>query len=91
LAVCYKSIFAEIHPCLGLSDLPVGRQAVGREIIKMDKFFTLIMYMLWMATLVGLVIITFTNFQYIDLNVIVCVLTIFTGINTIITIKRGSA
>jgi len=56
----------------------------------MDKFFTIIMYVLWMATLFGLVIITFTNFQYIDLNVIVCVLTIFTGINTIITIKRGS-
>jgi hypothetical protein len=74
-------------PCRQVGD----RQVLGREIIKMDKFFAFIMYVLWMATLVGLVIITFTNFQYIDLNVIVCVLTIFTGINTIITIKRGSS
>jgi len=73
-----------------LTALSADRQAAGREVIKMDKFFTLIMYVLWMATLVGLVIITFTNFQYIDLNVIVCVLAIFTGVNTIITIKRGS-
>lgn len=55
----------------------------------MDKFFTMVMYVLWMATLCGIVIITFTNFQYADLNTIVCLLFVFTVFNTVITVKKG--
>ncbi len=54
----------------------------------MNKIFTLILYILWTVSLIGLLIITFSNFQYTDLNTIVIILFIFTIINTFFAVKR---
>ena len=48
----------------------------------------MIMYIFWIASLIGILIVTFTNFQYLDLNVIVGVLFIFTLVNTYFIIKE---
>ncbi len=53
----------------------------------MYKILTAIMYVLWTFSLIGILVITFTNFQYLDLNVIVTVLFLFTLINTAFTIN----
>ena len=54
----------------------------------MNVFLTVMMYVLWTAALIGLLGITFTNFQYPDLDVIVAVLWIFALINTFFTLKK---
>jgi len=52
-----------------------------------NKFFTFIMYVLWTVSLIGILVITFTNFRYADLNIIVGVLFLFTVVNSLITMK----
>ena len=54
----------------------------------MNKIFTVIMYLLWSLSLIGILIITFTNFQYVDLNTIVLVLFAITLLNTFFEIKK---
>lgn len=48
----------------------------------------IITYFLWAVSLIGILVITFTNFQYADVNLIVGVLFIFTLINTFFRIKE---
>ena len=54
----------------------------------MDKLFTIVMYTLWTITLIGILVITFTNFKYFDLNIIVAFLTVITFANTFFTLKK---
>ena len=54
----------------------------------MNKFVTFVMYILWTISLVGILTITFTNFQHMDLNIIVGVLFFFTLLNTFFTVKK---
>ena len=54
----------------------------------MNRILTIMMYLLWTFTLLGILIITFTNFQYIDLNVIVAVLLFFTLINSFFSLNK---
>ena len=55
----------------------------------MNKILTTIMYVLWTATLLGILIITFTNFQYLDLNVFVGVLFFFAVINSFFSLNKA--
>jgi hypothetical protein len=54
----------------------------------MEKFVALILYILWTLTLIGVLIITFTSFQYLDLNIIVIFLALFTLINTYFSLRQ---
>lgn len=54
----------------------------------MDKLFTVVLYALWTLFLIGVLVITFTNFQYSDLNFIVSVLFFFTVINSFFAVRR---
>lgn len=54
----------------------------------MDKFVMVMLYILWTLTLLGVLIITFTSFQYLDLNIIVLSLAIFTLINTYFSFRK---
>ncbi|MCC6758719.1 MAG: hypothetical protein IT395_03730 [Candidatus Omnitrophica bacterium] len=49
----------------------------------MDRFFSVIMYILWTATIIAILSTTFTNFQYFDLNVLAGLLLFFAVINSI--------
>jgi len=49
----------------------------------MDRFFSVIMYILWTATIAAILGTTFTNFQYTDLNVLSGVLLAFAVINSL--------
>ena len=57
----------------------------------MDIVFTIIMYILWILSIIGLLVITFSKFQFVDLNVIVGVLVFFTLVNSFLTITRGKS
>ena len=57
----------------------------------MDIVFTIIMYILWILSIIGLLVITFSKFAYVDLNVIVGVLIFFTFVNSFLTVKRGKS
>ena len=48
----------------------------------MSKLITFVMYSLWTATIVVVLATTFTNFQYLDLNVIAGVLFMFALLNS---------
>jgi hypothetical protein len=54
----------------------------------MNKFIAIFMYIMWTLSLIGILVVTFTNFQYVDLNVIVGVLLFFTLINTFFSVNR---
>jgi len=56
----------------------------------MGKVFSVIMYILWIATIAAILASTFTDFQYEDLNLIASVLFAFSAINSllIIAIKK---
>ena len=54
----------------------------------MGKLIVITMYALWAVSLIGILVVTFTNFQYSDVNLIVGVIFIFTLINTFFTIKE---
>lgn len=56
----------------------------------MEKFLIVVMYMLWVASLIGILVITFSGFQYMDLNLFVGILFLFTVINTFLTLQRQS-
>lgn len=55
----------------------------------MDRFMIFVMYALWTLTLIGILIITFTRFQFIDLNVFVGILALVTIINSYFAIKKN--
>lgn len=55
----------------------------------MEKFFSLIMYILWIATVIAILSTTFTNFQYEDLNILAIVLLVFAGLNSFFMINRN--
>ena len=54
----------------------------------MSKFMTIIMYILWIVSLIGILVITFTGFKYTDLNLIVAVIFSLTVINSFFTSKN---
>ncbi|HOW35265.1 MAG TPA: hypothetical protein PL155_02465 [Candidatus Omnitrophota bacterium] len=54
----------------------------------MDIFFTVVMYVMWAVSLAGILIITFSNFQYLDLNIIVGVFFLLTLVNTLFRIGK---
>ena len=54
----------------------------------MSKLVTVIMYILWTVSLVGLLVITFTNFQYPDLNALVIIVLFFTALNTAMAVNK---
>jgi hypothetical protein len=46
-----------------------------------------VLYTLWIVSLIGILVITFANFRYPDMNLIVGVLFLFAIFNSIITMK----
>jgi len=54
----------------------------------MDKFVTVMLYFLWTLTLIGILVVTFTSFQFFDLNIIVLIVIVFTLINTYFSLKQ---
>ena len=46
------------------------------------------MYVMWAVSLIGVLLITFQNFEYEDLNMIVGVIFFFTLVNTFFTLKK---
>lgn len=48
----------------------------------MGKIITLIMYLLWICTIIVVLATTFTDFQYEDLNIIAVVLLVFSLVNS---------
>lgn len=49
----------------------------------MERFFSVVMYILWTATIIAILATTFTNFQYFDLNVLAGILLVFAVINSL--------
>ena len=54
----------------------------------MNRLFSLIMYVLWIATIIIVLAATFTNFKYEDLNVLAIVLFVFAVLNSIFSMPR---
>ena len=54
----------------------------------MDKMVTMVMYILWTLTLIGVLAVTFTKFEYTDLNFIVGALFVLTIVNSYLVIKE---
>ncbi len=54
----------------------------------MKKLITIVMYLLWTISLIGLLVITFTNFKYPDLNSLVIIVFFFTAVNTAMTVGK---
>lgn len=54
----------------------------------MERFFTVVMYVMWIVSIIGILVITFRNFEYLDLNIIVGVFFLFTLFNTLFRIGR---
>ena len=54
----------------------------------MNKFFLIVLYILWAVSLAGIFGTIFTNFQYSDLNLLVGIIFIFTLVNTFFRIKE---
>ena len=48
----------------------------------MNKLISLIMYLLWIATIIAILAMTFTSFKYEDLNLIAIVLLVFASVNS---------
>ena len=55
----------------------------------MDIFFTVVLGFLWLIFAVGLVVVTFTNFEHIDLNVLVLIVFFFAAINTFLKVNKN--
>jgi hypothetical protein len=54
-----------------------------------DRFLSIVMYVLWIVTIIVILSTTFTNFQYEDLNLLAGVLLFLSVINSIFaTVKR---
>ena len=47
------------------------------------------MYVMWTVTLVLILVATFTNFAYLDLNVLAIVFLGFTAVNTFFVVSSG--
>ncbi|HOD11969.1 MAG TPA: hypothetical protein PLO93_00980 [Candidatus Omnitrophota bacterium] len=54
----------------------------------MNKLIMIMMYALWTLTLIGILVVTFTSFQYPDLNIVVLLLAVFALINTYFSLKH---
>ncbi len=54
----------------------------------MGKFVTIMLYFLWTLALVGILVVTFTSFQFMDINIIVLIVVIFTLLNTYFSFKQ---
>ncbi len=54
----------------------------------MNKIFSIIMYVLWIATIILVLAATFTNFKYEDLNVLAIVALVFAILNSIFMVPR---
>ena len=54
----------------------------------MEKLISLVMYLLWIITVVMVLAATFTNFQNEDLNIIATVLLIFSSLNSFFILSR---
>ena len=54
----------------------------------MRKLVTIMMYILWVGTIIAILATTFTGFQYEDLNGIAIVLVVFASINSFFAFKR---
>ena len=54
----------------------------------MNKIATIIMYLLWIASLIAVLATTFTNFKYVDLNAIAAVLLVFALLNSFFATSR---
>ena len=48
----------------------------------MNKLISLIMYLLWIVTIIAILAATFTSFRYEDLDLIAIVLLLFVSINS---------
>ena len=49
---------------------------------------SLVMYLLWILTIIAILATTFTDFQYEDLNMIAVVLLVFAVINSYLVLTR---
>ena len=54
----------------------------------MDRFFSIVMYLLWIAAIIAVLCATFTNFQYEDVNLLAGILLIFSMINSIFAVVK---
>ena len=55
----------------------------------MNMIMSIVMYCMWAATILAVLASTFTNFSYLDLNVIAVVLLAFTLVNTYFVVAGG--
>jgi len=54
----------------------------------MKILVTVMMYLLWVATIIAVLITTFTNFQYEDLNALSIALLVFSLVNTFFVVSK---
>jgi len=54
----------------------------------MNTLISLVMYLLWLVTVVIVIAATFTNFQNEDLNIFAVVLLIFSSLNSFFILTR---
>ncbi len=54
----------------------------------MNKIITIIMYVLWIGTVIAILATTFTNFQYEDLNLFALVLFALALLNSFFVVTR---
>ena len=54
----------------------------------MGKIVTLIMYILWICTIITGLVVIFTDFKYEDLNFMVLLLLVFTVLNTFFVVSK---
>ena len=55
----------------------------------MNTIINIVMYCMWALSIIAILAATFTNFAYLDLNVIAIVLLVFTLVNTFFTVAAG--
>ncbi len=55
----------------------------------MSQFMTIVLYLMWSLSLMGILLITFQEFRYEDLNAIVGILFFFTILNTFFSVAQG--
>ncbi len=58
------------------------------EGIQVNILFTIILSILWVLFALGLLVTTFTNFQYMDLNILVVVAFFFAAVNTFLKLGK---
>jgi len=55
----------------------------------MNTLINIVMYCMWAVTIIAILAATFTNFSYLDLNVLSIVLFFFTLVNTFFCVAAG--